>query len=205
MALQGSIVELAAVELDPLAIPVREGVVRNKGSEEAAEKAYPIYDWQRLSHAFSKIRGGETCLEIGPGRGYLTTMISRSRKFQKLSAIDIVERKAFPKAVDFQIMNIGAMTFPDRSFDCVVCMEVIEHLEDDLLPSALNELRRVSRGQLIVSVPFNETLPLPSYHKQRFDERRIKQTFPDAQYSLLLKSPISRVPWLLIEEDHSRR
>jgi len=47
------------------------------------------------------------------------------------------------------------LPFPARSFDLVVCMEVLEHLDD---PAAgLAELCRVSAGWLLLSVP-NEPL-----------------------------------------------
>lgn len=43
------------------------------------------------------------------------------------------------------------LPFPDRSFDLVICMEVLEHLDQ---PSAgLAELCRVSRRWLLLSVP----------------------------------------------------
>src|SRR5690606_33175711 len=47
------------------------------------------------------------------------------------------------------------LPFPDRSFDLVVCMEVLEHLDDP--ESGLAELCRVSAGWLLLSVP-NEPL-----------------------------------------------
>ena len=45
------------------------------------------------------------------------------------------------------------LPFPDRSFDIVTALDVIEHLDDDLV--ALRELKRTMRqgGLLIISVP----------------------------------------------------
>lgn len=45
-------------------------------------------------------------------------------------------------------------SFDDSSVDTVVCMEVLEHIEDDRL--ALSELFRVARKRVIITVPFNE-------------------------------------------------
>lgn len=49
--------------------------------------------------------------------------------------------------------SITSMPFEDASFDLAVCLDVIEHLEDDR--AALSELRRVVAvgGALIVTVP----------------------------------------------------
>lgn len=215
MSLNGEIVDLAAVELHPLALAQREGAIAAKAKlhakkppdpamtpEEAHEKSFPIYDWQRLCYVFSRLNPGERCLEVGPGRGHLTTMMSRSGLYSQINAIDIMVRRAFPSSVDFRIMSVAEMEFEDRTFDTVLCMEVLEHLEDQDFQAGLKEIRRVCRGQLIVSVPYKEPLPLPQYHKQAFDERRIRELFPRGKFHLLLKSPISRIPWLIVEEDY---
>lgn len=49
--------------------------------------------------------------------------------------------------------SISQMPFADDSFDLTVCLDVIEHLEDDV--GALEELRRVTApgGSLLVTVP----------------------------------------------------
>ncbi|MSQ28408.1 MAG: class I SAM-dependent methyltransferase [Dehalococcoidia bacterium] len=47
--------------------------------------------------------------------------------------------------------DAGRLPFPDRSFPVVLCLEVLEHLERPW--DALEELRRVCSGTLIVSVP----------------------------------------------------
>lgn len=49
--------------------------------------------------------------------------------------------------------DAAQLPFPDGSFDIITALDVIEHLDDDLL--ALTELRRVMRpgGLLIISVP----------------------------------------------------
>ncbi len=43
------------------------------------------------------------------------------------------------------------LPFEDGAFDCVVCIDVLEHLDN--LPTVFGELRRVSRGYVIVSLP----------------------------------------------------
>jgi SAM-dependent methyltransferase len=45
------------------------------------------------------------------------------------------------------------LPFPDASFDCVVCSDVLEHLDN--LHAGFGELVRVARGRLIISLPNN--------------------------------------------------
>lgn len=52
-----------------------------------------------------------------------------------------------------QAASVLALPYPDRRFDLVMCLEVLEHLPEELIPQAIAELRRVSRGLLLVSVP----------------------------------------------------
>lgn len=51
--------------------------------------------------------------------------------------------------------SLGALPFPDGSFDNVLCLDVLEHLSFEEQPRALAELHRVLKpgGELFVSVP----------------------------------------------------
>ncbi len=196
------LIELKEIQLNEFAESLLENALRKSESEEEYFRRHPKYDWQRLQFGFSRIKPGKKCLEIGPGRGYLTTILHRSKVFEEIHAIDIVDRtKRLPKDVNFKIEDVSNLSFTDGEFDTVICMEVLEHLDTDSYYSALSEIRRVCGGKLIVTVPFNE--PMPSkYHLQSFSSQRIMDEYPDGKYSLLLKSPIMRVPWLMIEEIH---
>jgi len=203
MSLLADIIELNTVELTRTAAHLRQNYIDKLGSEEIADRRFPIYDWQRLSLIYNRLHTGSQSLEVGPGRGYFTTMLDREQKFEKNYAIDIVDLKQrLPSKVDFRIMNVTDLQFEDNSFDSVMCMEVLEHLSEVDFFKGLNEIRRVCKSQLIVSVPFNE--PMPSkYHAQRFTVKKTLNWFPDGKYSILLKEPVMRVPWLMIEENLS--
>jgi len=52
------------------------------------------------------------------------------------------------------------LPFSDRSFDLVLCCEVLEHLPDEMFRRTLDELARVSRKYILISVPYKENLRL---------------------------------------------
>src|SRR3982750_4083707 len=52
--------------------------------------------------------------------------------------------------------------FGDRYFDVAVCLETLEHLPPDSISSYLAQLRRVTKGSLLVSVPNEIRLPFIS-------------------------------------------
>jgi len=80
-------------------------------------------------------------------------------------------------------------------------MEVLEHLDSTTLEAGFSSLRRITRKKLVMTVPFDEPLPLPSYHLQHFDEHRIRATFPDAEISLVHRNDNrSTWPWAVLIE-----
>jgi hypothetical protein len=83
------------------------------------------------------------------------------------------------------------LPFADASFDLVLCAEVLEHIPPPLLQRACDELARVTRGRLLVGVPFEQdtrvgrtTCPScsrgnpPWGHVNRFDQARLRALFP---------------------------
>ena len=55
------------------------------------------------------------------------------------------------RGINGMFADIAQLPFPATSFDLVMAIEVLEHVPDP--PAALAELARVSRGQLVLSVP----------------------------------------------------
>lgn len=199
MSIPAQVVQLSAFELDNATARVRQRTLDKNGGVPSAR--FLDHEWARLSYANRRVlKGGKNYLEIGPGGGWFAKIVNSRKIFERMVAVDIVERRALPSAVEFVQQSIEKLDYPDKSFDTVVCMEVLEHLDDATLASGLANLRRMCARQLLITLPFCEPLPLPEYHHQRFSESRVRELFPNGKYSILLKEPVTRVPWIFIEE-----
>ena len=115
-----------------------------------------------VSNFFKKIKSvspkdSESVLEVGCGAGY--SLVDLQKFFKEntsFSACDIdpeLVRLAKEKnpSVNCQVASIYELPYEDKSFDTVVCLEVLEHLEDP--KKALSELARVSKKYVIISTP----------------------------------------------------
>ena len=203
MTLSVTVVHSSDVPLHPTAVAAREKRIQEMGVA-AAQKGQPDYDWARISFVAERLRPGPAIMDVGPGFGHFLRILIDEARFERFHAIDIVPRPTMPAPVDFQICSIDALAAADAAYDTVTCMEVLEHLDDQTLERGLANIRRICKRQLFMSVPFCEPTPLPKYHQQRFTPGRVRQMFPDARYTLFLKEPVTRTPWLMIEESFSR-
>ncbi len=99
---------------------------------------------------------GSELLDVGCGAGSVADLARVS--FQRVCGCDVsfhALRRASLRgmAVACVDLNAGVLPYRDRSFDCVTCLEVIEHVVDPL--RLLKELRRVLRpqGRLVLTTP----------------------------------------------------
>jgi len=82
------------------------------------------------------------------------------------------------------------LPFPDKSFDLILCCEVLEHLPFKIYPKAVEEIERVASKYIIVTVPNSEnrkqnfvTCPHCGCvfhawrHLHSFDSERLKRLF----------------------------
>ncbi len=113
-----------------------------------------------LPELIKKIKNDSKILELGCGQSKgLRYLVSHNYiKQENIYGIDqsnvAIEflKKKLPKA-NLEQGNIYSLKFNDDTFDYVLMMEVIEHLEDPL--KALKEVKRVLKpnGELIISFP----------------------------------------------------
>lgn len=110
----------------------------------------------RLEVASQLIGKCERLLDIGCGEGLLATLTKgRYEEFFGVDISKVALEIAKSRGVRTFCVNIDAepLPFPDDSFDCVVSLDVIEHVFDPL--HLLSESKRVlvTGGNLIISTP----------------------------------------------------
>lgn len=99
----------------------------------------------------------QSVLEVGCGEGFLLKYLAERRPGWRLAGCDIsasavgYARQQCPQSVSLRVGDIYRLPIPPASFDLVICSEVLEHLDN--AQAALAELKRVSRGHVLVTVP----------------------------------------------------
>ncbi len=105
-------------------------------------------------------------LEVGCGRGFYIKSVSLFDFPEEIVGIDVNKKyldaarqlNKNDKRVALKKGSIYELPYPDKYFDCIICSEVLEHLDDDL--AGAKELYRVLKpnGIALFSVP-NKKFP----------------------------------------------
>ena len=113
---------------------------------------------QRYEFVLARVSPGDSVLEVGTGTGGFSRMVAEScKEFTGLEpdagACEITRSRLSGRAAVFQ-GDAQAMPFPSHSFSVIVCLEVLEHLEN--YRSALGEIHRClgPGGRAMISVPY---------------------------------------------------
>jgi SAM-dependent methyltransferase len=111
----------------------------------------------RKAIAAAALRPGERVLDVGAKRGGLGRQLREAGLHVTYAGTDLSEENvaaAQEAGLDVQLADVEQpLPFADGSFDCVFCLELLEHLVTPL--ALLEELRRVltAAGRAVVSVP----------------------------------------------------
>ncbi len=96
--------------------------------------------------------------DIGCGNGVFLHFVAKF--FPSLDLLGIDRSATALKFVKAKKMEAGIDKIPlaDKSVDCVSCLEVIEHLPVGVYECGLDEIARISKKYIIISVPYKEVL-----------------------------------------------
>jgi SAM-dependent methyltransferase len=112
-----------------------------------------LADWLDLDSA-------EAILDVGCNVGGLLQGLSQIKPELRLAGVEVnreavsAAQRALPSA-SLHVCGAEAMPFADAEFDCVTCVEVLEHIPATLRRRALQEIWRVLKpgGQFLLQVP----------------------------------------------------
>ena len=126
-------------------------------------------------------------LDVGCGNGLITNHLGKK---YSICGLDRSQAALLFLAVPKVNASANHLPFKNDSFDLVFSSELLEHLDDSTLSASVEEVQRVARSYLIISVPNQEmlrknSLKCPScglsfnvsYHLQTFSKARLMNLF----------------------------
>lgn len=116
-------------------------------------------DYQERAEAvLDMLPGGRSLLDVGCGRGEVVAAVVERGAYTRVAAADPsipgLRRVRAPRAAAM----LPDLPFSARAFDSVLCLQVLEHLDDDAFTASLRELRRVADQHILIGVPHRENL-----------------------------------------------
>ncbi|TVL99734.1 MAG: hypothetical protein CV087_16930 [Candidatus Brocadia sp. WS118] len=156
---------------------------------------------------------GNTLLDAGCGEGAILNYLNQRTKIPKechgidFNPQEIEMAKSNISFCHLQVASIYNLPFPDKSFDIVICTEVLEHLHHP--EEALCELKRISAKYVILSVPREPLWRILNMvrfkylsqfgntpdHKNHWSKKHF-QKFVKSKFDIIETS--SPIPWTLV-------
>lgn len=168
--------------------------LRWAGSDEITTR-----ERNRISTTLSMIPGDcKTILDVGAGDGLLSNeLVARNKS---LVAVDISEVALARVNAPTLLRSASQITgVDDRSFDLVLCTEMLEHLDDATYHGALQEFNRIATAAILITVPNREDMreniarcESCGYefhiwgHRRRFTPETLLSLFPDFRPEVIM-------------------
>ncbi len=143
---------------------------------------------------FVKKYSGQTVLDLGCATGNYSVVLKKSGYDVKGADVNpqYVQR-ARERGIDAVQIN-GTVPYPDKSFDTVICFEVIEHVTDTTL--LLREAKRLAKKNVLFSTPNSENVEKLMHQGllyEHFAELDHKNFFTKDSFYKLLSTEFSSV------------
>jgi ubiquinone/menaquinone biosynthesis C-methylase UbiE len=162
----------------------RDIAVERLDLEQSSDRLQVALHQQRYDFVLARLRPEDSVLEVGTGTARFSQMVAgRCKEFTGLEydpgACELTRSRLQGRAAVFQ-GDAQAMPFPSGSFSVVVCLEVLEHLQD--YRRAVGEIHRCLKpgGRAMVSVPYRRRggpNPRNRFHIYEPGERELVATF----------------------------
>lgn len=116
-------------------------------------------DWlqmERIRFTVSQLPAGVgSVLDVGCGRGDIANRVGGG---VFVAACDLSVKGLVRVKAPRVRAEVSSLPFASSSFDFVICAEVLEHLTSSEMEAALEEMCRVSRRHVLLTVPYKEDL-----------------------------------------------
>lgn len=194
------VIPLEKVQLRDIIADVFSSYKQAVEAGDSPKNAIYKRDYKRWVVIFDRIGEGDSYLDIGIGMGQMANAAQRSGRFKKVWGADKKPHSALRNIDGFKQVELDLVQVPNPKYrsDVVTCLEVLEHLTDTGLQSAIQNLYFLTKKKLLITVPYNEH-PLPKFHKQSFSLSRLETLFPSSKISLISEGAYNR--WALVEID----
>ena len=139
----------------------------------------PLYR-RRLEMCLEELPGGESVLEVGFGSG--VSFRNLAAKYERISGLDLgvdihqIGSFWLGRGIATELMSgsVLEMPYPDRSFDAVLLVSILEHLQPADLGRAFAEADRVLKpgGHLVYGVPMDRWATRLAFRALGYDIRK---------------------------------
>ena len=195
-----------------LTSPLPDSTSALQDSLEVMESMYLYNHW-----IFANIRPflGEKILEVGSGTGNITSFLLCYPRVVALEPDLISARKAARRFYNHHNVQVIPETLEDytqqasngASFDTVICLNVLEHIEDDVYALCCMREHLAADGKVVILVPalgaLYGALDRSLGHYRRYNKRHLRRKFHQADLQII-KSYYMNLPGVLGWFLHSR-
>jgi len=165
-------------------------------------KIYEELDWENLSEKVLKEKiqiikdvipkEVKTILDIGCGNGVITNELG---KYFDVTGLDRSEKAlSFVKTKKLKA-SCDNIPVENNSFDLVFSSELLEHLTDEIFYKTVEEIKRITKKYILITVPFEENIEKAliqctecgfiynrSYHLRSFSLKKLISYFEEFKF-----------------------
>lgn len=141
---------------------------------EKAHPYIPFTTWNTVWRSLDK--QGQSILDLGCGGGAPLRFINRHKQFYCVG-VDIFQpwmngAKRRERHNDYILCDIRKLPIKEKTFDIVLCIEVLEHLSKEDGQKLLADMERIARRQVIVTTPVGEFAHHPAADDNPYQEHK---------------------------------
>ena len=120
---------------------------------------------KEIDFVVSELKNSASILDVGTGIGsypqFLTEKIDKNFKLVGIDAsenmIEVAKKNA--TKAEFKVMDIRDLIFNEESFDAILCLALVHHIDDNTCLSALNKFDKILNTNGLIVINTHELRP----------------------------------------------